>query len=148
MTKLLPILLLTLAVLLGSAGANASEHCVGSPVMSHGGRLVSVRMAKPTTVREVRRERDARADEVPLSTMVDPYLHYGLMERISLCIVFLKDDGDALVEVQPPGTVLRAMLEQSHKRAPALVGIIEHPVYVDLAAALLRCFTIITAGPQ
>jgi len=100
----------------------------GTPVLSHGSRLVTVRMAKPTTVREVIRERDAEADEVPLAMMVDPYQFYGLMERITECVSFIKTVGGELIEMPPPGAVVRAMLEKSHKRAPALVGIIEHPV--------------------
>jgi hypothetical protein len=100
----------------------------GSPVMSHGGRLVCVRMTKPTTVREVRRERDARRDEVPLTMMVDPYQFFGLLARLSECISFIKVNDGAWTEVASPNAVIRAMLEHSHKRAPALVGIIEHPV--------------------
>jgi hypothetical protein len=100
----------------------------GEPIMSHGNRLVSVRVQKPTTIREVRRERDTPPEDSPLAMMVDPFEFYGLLERISQCVVFLKQYGASLVEVPPPGAVVRAMLEQSHKRAPALVGIIEHPV--------------------
>ena len=101
----------------------------GAPAVSHGDRLVTVRMANPTTVREVRRERDAKPDEVPLAMMVDPYRFYGLMERLTECVAFIKtNDDDQWVEIPPPGPVVRAMLELSHNRAPALVGIIEHPV--------------------
>jgi hypothetical protein len=101
---------------------------IGDPAMSHGGRLVSVRMSKPTTVREVRRERDASPDEVPLAMMVDAYKFYGLTIRLSTCISFIMISEGRWVEVPPPNYVVRAMLELSHKRAPALVGIIEHPV--------------------
>jgi hypothetical protein len=100
----------------------------GGPVVSYGGRLVTVRMAKPTTVREVRRERDAKRDEVPLAMIVDPFQLYGLMERLEQCIAFIKINDGMWVEAQPPRAVISAMLEKSHKRAPALVGIIEHPV--------------------
>jgi hypothetical protein len=95
------------------------------PLLSHGGRLVSVRMAKPTTVREVRQERS----DAPLSMIVDPYLFHGLTERTTWGVAFVKvSDVGGWYEVPPPSAVIRAMLEDSHKRAPALVGIIEHPV--------------------
>jgi hypothetical protein len=101
---------------------------IGTPVMSHGDRLVCVRMMKPTTVREVRRERNAGHDEVPLTMMVDQFQFYALMARLSQCFNFIKVTESAWIEVPPPNGVIRAMLEHSHKRAPALVGIIEHPV--------------------
>jgi hypothetical protein len=109
----------------------------GDYVMSHGGRLVSVRMAKPTTVREVRRERDASTDEVPLSMIVDPYQQYELIARLSKSITFIKERDGAWFEVQPPNPVIRAMLEHSHKRAPSLVGIIEHPVMDENGGLLI-----------
>ncbi len=37
----------------------------------------------------------------------------------------------AWIEKEPPNNVLRAMMEKSYKHAPALVGIIEHPVMDD-----------------
>jgi hypothetical protein len=100
------------------------------PVMSHGGRLVTVRMDKPTTVREVRKERDAAKDETPLSMIVDPYQFYSLRARVIQSIAFIEVDWTtgALSETPPQTGVLRAMIEKSHKNAPALVGIIEHPV--------------------
>ncbi len=102
-------------------------------VMSHGGRLVTVRMSKPTTVREVRKEQAAEEDEAPLSMVVDPYQFYGLRERVTQSIVFIMVDGEtgAWTEKEPPNNVLRAMMEKSYKNAPALVGIIEHPVMDD-----------------
>lgn len=102
-------------------------------VMSHGGRLVTVRMAKPTTVREVRKERTAEEDEAPLSMIVDPYQFYGLRARVtqSIAFVMVNRETGAWIEKGPPNDVLRAMMEKSYKNAPPLVGIIEHPVMDD-----------------
>ena len=101
---------------------------LGAPVLSHGSRLVAIRMSKPTTVREVRREHDAALDEVPLAMIVDPYQYHELKARVCKSIAFIVVNDGEWVEVPPPNEVIRAMLEHSHKRAPALVGIIEHPV--------------------
>jgi hypothetical protein len=107
-----------------------------TPVVSHGGRLASVRMAKPTTVREVRQEQGAAPEATPLSMIVDPYQYHALAGRVLKSVVFIKIVDGQLCEMPPPPQVIRAMLEDSHKRAPSLVGIIEHPV-MDQTGELL-----------
>jgi hypothetical protein len=109
----------------------------GTRVMSHGSRLVSVRMAKPTTIREVRQEQGAAPEETPLSMIVDTYLYHALAGRVLQSVVFIKVADGQWDEIPPPPQVIRAMLEDSHKRAPSLVGIIEQPVMDETGELLV-----------
>jgi hypothetical protein len=97
-------------------------------VLTHTQGLVTVSEKRPTTVREVIRENDAKNNDVPLGLLIGRYQQHELGLRLMASCSFLKrETNDTLVEIAAPTKLVHTMLEVSHKRARALVGIIEHP---------------------
>lgn len=96
-------------------------------VMAHTQGLVTVCEKRPTTVREILREREAGIEEHPMGLLIARYGHYSLSLRLSESCSFLSTKKDRLIEISPPSKLIKTMLEISYRRAPALVGIIEHP---------------------
>ena len=97
-------------------------------VLTHTQGLVTVSEKRPTTVREVIRENDAKNNDIPLGLLIGRYQQHELGLRLMASCSFLKrGTNDTLVEIAAPTKLVHTMLEVSHKRARALVGIIEHP---------------------
>lgn len=97
-------------------------------VLSHTQGLVTVQSRRPTTVREVEQENRADDDDAPLGLAINRYEKHGLALRIAASCAFLqKDKSGRLCEIAVPPRLVDTMLETSHQRADALVGIIEHP---------------------
>jgi hypothetical protein len=97
-------------------------------VLTHTQGLVTVSEKRPTTVREVIRENGAKDNDVPLGLLIGRYRQHELGLRLMASCIFLQSDKNGrLVEIAAPPKLVHTMLEVSHKRARALVGIIEHP---------------------
>jgi hypothetical protein len=96
-------------------------------VLTHTQGLVTVSKKRPTTVREVVREREAEGADIPLGLLIGRYGQHELGLRLMASCAFLQREGMRLVEIPAPPKLVHTMLEVSHKRARALVGIIEHP---------------------
>jgi hypothetical protein len=96
-------------------------------VMAHTQGLVTVCEKRPTTVREIIREKEAGIGEHPMGLLISRYGHYSLGLRLSESCSFLSAKKDRLIKISPPSKLIKTMLETSYRQAPALVGIIEHP---------------------
>ena len=97
-------------------------------VLTHTQGLVTVTRKRPSTVREVVREREKESTEAPLGLAINRYKQHELGIRLMASCAFLERGAfGAIYEVPAPPKLVHTMLEVSHKRARALVGIIEHP---------------------
>jgi hypothetical protein len=96
-------------------------------VLTHTQGLVTVTRKRPSTVREVVREKDSDGIDAPLGLVINRYKQHELGIRLMASCAFLELNSEWFVEVPAPPKLVHTMLEVSHKRARALVGIIEHP---------------------
>jgi hypothetical protein len=97
-------------------------------VLTHTQGLVTVAEKRPTTVREVVREKNNDDSNGQLGLLIGRFGQHELGLRVMASCTFLKyDKHNVLVEVPVPAKLIHTMLEVSHKRALALVAIIEHP---------------------
>ena len=97
-------------------------------VLSHTRGLVTVLPKRPTTVREVDQENRADDQNAPLGLVISRYEQHALGLRTMASCTFLQENKDGqLGEIPAPPKLVQTMLETSHQRADALVGIIEHP---------------------
>ncbi|MBM3732255.1 MAG: hypothetical protein FJW24_02100 [Acidimicrobiia bacterium] len=101
-------------------------------VLTHTQGLVTVCEKRPTSVREVMRENAADGADNSLGLRISRYQQHELGIRAMESCAFLKEGGNGLLtEIAAPPKLVHTMLEASFKRAPALVGIIEHPAVKD-----------------
>ena len=97
-------------------------------VLTHTQGLVTVSRRRPTSVRDVVRERQADSADAPLGLLINRYKQHELGIRLMASCAFLERGPlGSIYEVPAPPKLVHTMLEVSHKRARALVGIIEHP---------------------
>ena len=96
-------------------------------VLAHTQGLVTVAEKRATTVREVIRENENDGQDAPIGLLIDRYKRNALGLRVAASCAFLRPTPSGLKPIAPPVVVLDTMLEVSFKKAPALVGIIDHP---------------------